>query len=543
MAKRDVGKLGEKALDTWATQAGISINKAFEDATGWDFFLESLLEEESTPKLPLDKEKYPLKCLVQVKSTDKKPGRWPIKLDNWIHLVKNPLPTFFLICEFDSEETCQRAYLVHIGKTYIHQVLRKLREIGSEKRKTLHKIKLQLKYGEQEQLSLLNGKGLVEAIQKYVGENLEEFSAQKMELVKSIGYEEGNYRATLTIQLPQGTSVDPLDYMIDFSLGLVDRLETKRIEFKDLRFGIEAPELTRVLEDGFVEIKERQPVGKAEIIFFIDKWSKELKIEADVFVPQGFAFDIDEDHFKFRLKAPFMDLVSGIPKPGNLGQFNFHVPDSYEKHKLEDLHSVSSLILLLHDGLEKNIKVRYEIKFQSKQIGGGYFTTDFHFDDRIIEIAVLIHQAWTIAKYFDIQHTIELQIIELLQQKQRLSLISQILENVPLPFRVSLWSDLIRDDENRPMCIPLLFDTLIGKYHLVVAVALLGIPSQIDQKGDAHQYEVVTKGAEIFRTRVIENDIFRLSELKTLLDTLIKEHDELTDVILTKELHGHLLDE
>lgn len=89
---RDVGDLGESTLRTWAIQAEITANKVEQDKTGWDFLLEFPLQSALTANftLPLDRAPFPLRCFVQVKSTDAQPGKWSVKLDNWVRLVNSP---------------------------------------------------------------------------------------------------------------------------------------------------------------------------------------------------------------------------------------------------------------------------------------------------------------------------------------------------------------------------------------------------------------------------------------------------------------------
>src|ERR1051325_6434199 len=115
---RNVGKIGESALDGWVGDAGITANRVSQDETGWDFLLEFPLSQRDLieSRLPLDKEPAPLQCFVQVKSTDDKPGKWDIKLSNWVRFVKNLVPAFFLILEFDGKSSCQRAFLVHVDE-------------------------------------------------------------------------------------------------------------------------------------------------------------------------------------------------------------------------------------------------------------------------------------------------------------------------------------------------------------------------------------------------------------------------------------------
>src|SRR5215470_13231903 len=111
---RDVGEMGEAVLRQWTAEVGIVTNKSTDrDATGWDFILEwPVAFNPDVSTIPLDQIPTPLKCLVQVKSTDKKINRCQVTLTNWLYLVRNPWPTFFLVLHFDGKSQCQRAYLV-----------------------------------------------------------------------------------------------------------------------------------------------------------------------------------------------------------------------------------------------------------------------------------------------------------------------------------------------------------------------------------------------------------------------------------------------
>src|SRR5712691_10475440 len=108
---REVGKKGEAVLRGWTADVGIVTNKsADDDATGWDFILEwPVTFNLAVITIPLDQVPTPLKCLVQVKSTDKKINRCQVALTNWLYLVRNPWLTFFLVLHFDDKSQCQRA--------------------------------------------------------------------------------------------------------------------------------------------------------------------------------------------------------------------------------------------------------------------------------------------------------------------------------------------------------------------------------------------------------------------------------------------------
>src|SRR4051812_46018123 len=123
MRERHLGRLGETTLEQWCAQVGISANRAHEDRTGWDFLLE-FPRVHAAASMPLDKAHEPWQCLVQVKATDGARKSRAVKLSNWLRLTKTPLPSFFLILEFDGGNSCTAAYLVHLDKAWVEVVLR-----------------------------------------------------------------------------------------------------------------------------------------------------------------------------------------------------------------------------------------------------------------------------------------------------------------------------------------------------------------------------------------------------------------------------------
>ncbi len=100
---RNLGDLGEFTLGQWCSQVGITPNPVQKDKTGWDGLLEFPLFHDLSfnPHVPLDRGLDPLRCFVQVKSTDKRPGKWKVKLSNLSLFALNPYPAFLLVFEFE----------------------------------------------------------------------------------------------------------------------------------------------------------------------------------------------------------------------------------------------------------------------------------------------------------------------------------------------------------------------------------------------------------------------------------------------------------
>jgi hypothetical protein len=236
---RNVGGMGEDVLKQWTHEVGIVSNESVDqDATGWDFILEWPIEHETSSFVtPLDLAPSPLRCIIQVKATDKKINSWQIKLSNWLYLVRNPLPAFFLVLEFFHQGQCQHAYLVHVDETYIARVQKRLREISVRAKKPkLNKSTIQFTWDKNNALPSLDGPGLQATIIKYLPDGIDAYIRRKEPLCASVGYESGRGEFKFTLTFPAHADID--QHLVDFDLGLVPELEIESGEFFDRRFDI-----------------------------------------------------------------------------------------------------------------------------------------------------------------------------------------------------------------------------------------------------------------------------------------------------------------
>ncbi len=545
MSTSKVSKLGEKSLDTWASQADIDINKSIEDATGWDFVLEFPLDTEPSveSRLPLDKLPPALQCWVQVRSSNGTPGKWDVKLSNWKRLIDTPLPAFFLVCEFDNQDDCQRAYLVHIGENCIRRVLKRLREAGLEKDPKLHKMWLHFKYEEADRLSSLSGRGLVEAIQRHVPGDLDGYFAWKKDLRESAGYEEGKFLAQAAILLPKEYASDPLKHLVNFSLGLVPRIETKRVEFKDVRFGIEAPELTRISEGGFVTLKDRKPFDTVSVRISSDDDEREVRLEMEMFVPQGFRHPLGEEYFKALYEAPFIAIVSQY-KPVAQAEISIHLPDPDETQALQDLRPSSELILLIHYALTNNCDLSFQVKRGPDSFGSGFMLLDSRkdqLDELIVKVARLMHQAWIVSKYFDIQHKVELSTHALLNLSQFLNLLSGLLNKEPPAFKIQFHATVEFNHSFKVKCIPIVISLELGQFRILTSFVVMGNLRKVDSLIDASMpIEVVTNDVRLHRTRLIDPDQEPLEIMQSMFNALKSEYQEYTEILIIEGINSHL---
>jgi len=82
------------------------------------------------------------------------------------------------------------------------KVLKKLREISNKNIKKIHKKKIQFKYNNKNQILPLNGEGLAKAIKNYVDDSPVQYAGEKIQTLRTIGYENENSLLKFEVSLP-----------------------------------------------------------------------------------------------------------------------------------------------------------------------------------------------------------------------------------------------------------------------------------------------------------------------------------------------------
>lgn len=139
----NLGRLAEKHFGTWCTQIGLAASEPDPDEFGWDLFIE--FGEEFDPARALDNQNELRKALVQVKATQTASTSVRAKLSALRKLVLTDLPAFIIHMEYgDDLQAPVRARLLHIGRTEMEEILRKVRETEQEGTSSLNEVRLNL---------------------------------------------------------------------------------------------------------------------------------------------------------------------------------------------------------------------------------------------------------------------------------------------------------------------------------------------------------------------------------------------------------------
>jgi hypothetical protein len=334
---RNIGRMGEYIFGFWCESVGLIANSSQVDERGWDFFVE--FPWDSSSGLPRDLLPTPIKCKIQVKSTDLKSKKEDIKLSNLEILIKEPMPVFFCFIEFDGKNEAQAVYLVHVGKDIIEKTLKRIRELDSKgESERLNKHTKTINYTDSNPLTETTGESLKRAIEEHIPGTLEEYISDKSKLLDTLGFEDGKGEFTFTM-----SGSDPVGEMVELSLGLRQEVYIDKTIGSHKRFGI-LSENQQLSSEGAILRSEAKP-EPGILKFKKDDFSPELVLSADLYISDFFGKSLPEKYRKIRVKSPMFELIFD---PFNGEQkYSFPYPDVRRRNSLNELKSYLKVLTLL----------------------------------------------------------------------------------------------------------------------------------------------------------------------------------------------------
>lgn len=467
-------------MQRWANHFGFIANSVTNDATGWDFYVEFSQTDSQYDNIALDLVPPPIKCYVQVKSSDGHPRRIRDKLSNWRHRIANAHPHFILMLEFGETDTPQNAFLVHVGEKLITKIIKRLRTIDPSENK-LHKRYLVHKFEDDCRISPCDGTGFRRAVLSHVGEDPREYELEKLRFLKEVGYTDKRYQMTITFS---GENLDHSSTkpVREFFLGLRP-FKSIKAEVRDLRFGI--PSLNPIEEfgEGIVSVTPH-PLGDGCLQFKSDIMKNGPTIDGKW---TSFAHDDNNNNLQGMLvfSSRWIKLVIDLSEVET--NLRIHLPPEDQDYELFELFELATLFQFLGSSQPQSFTACLTIVVDDRR-------HSFDFDGQSsISLTPsqeawcsIIQDAWSVVKYFDVYRTISVNIGDLVREYTRIQFMAQFVASDIGPVDLKLWSPEPVDTSTQ-VCIPFLCVAVFGGYRLVLMVTVKGALQPTGEMKDLEQ--------------------------------------------------------
>lgn len=486
MRDRDLGSMGEDTFKLWCSSAGMDANGSLIDKNGWDFYVEFPFPEDTEKKLELDEKVPPVECKVQVKATDSKKNSMQIKLSNLHKLIKFPGPAFLCVICFDHKATAQRAHLVHMDKSIMERVLKRLRELSVAGEENEHKKSLSITFKGHD-LSALNGATLKARILEEMRGDPASYTKTKQRLIETLGYENGTDVMHFTV-----SEGNPIQDMVDLTLGLREEVTVSSCSTYKTRFGVKSS--TPILDGAGVIKITPKPISDAIVSFQADKFSAPICFSAQLYSSPLNSF-VDKQYAKVRVATDYFDVVISP----NTGAVNITLAFfGHESYPLKDAYNFFQMLRMMskESGCSE---VRLTLSSENKSNFSVVLTPGdegLASDEKALSIC---KKALGIVSHFDL-HDLKVQVAQLHQFNKGIEMLHMVMcENV-VPSAVSCsfsTKEKLELGASRKCACVWSVSTLIGGYAFSAIVVAIG---DVLETGDSKETQMNFNSFETTKT-------------------------------------------
>lgn len=390
-----LGDVAEAEATFWATQKGITVSSPGRDRKGWDLIFEFPPEPgHSWPEFSAPE----LTCKVQVKGTRATHRRRGVSLANWIRFLKDPLPCFFLVLEYEPGATsCSRAFLVHVGSSLVHQILKRAREDASRQHKRTKRRPngtMDLTWSEADQLPSLGGAALTDTIRRNVG-HMHEYARRKMEWHDTVGFDGGRYR----IKFRTPNTAETNDLIADFAVGLRDDLPVGHVTRTEVRFGIPRT-IGEAVSNAFIEIPRRPSLGPSTVSITSRTKGESVLFSAKTYASASLFPDLPKEHARLRCACTLASFTYRYSQEAAVCTFS--VP-SNAGFLLSDLAAVGKAIRIITESPSEDIEVTAEIRALGRASTIEARGAEVAISPEFLRFATLMERAGKVAHSFGLQ--------------------------------------------------------------------------------------------------------------------------------------------
>ncbi|WFU04503.1 hypothetical protein QA648_27360 (plasmid) [Rhizobium sp. CB3171] len=286
-----IGRSGEHSFGQLCADAGVLCQDVTEDESGWDHLVEFPTRESNGPA---DAQEVARHAYVQTKATGGRTAKTQIILSNALKAAQHKSPWFVVLFHAPANGL-RRIYAIHIWKALMTESLRSVRQAESIGRPLNHS-KMTMTFCMADD----HTNDLLEWMEETVAAIGDDYSAQKVRLYKSLGFEHGTGTGTITF------SEHTEEEIVRAFLGLDNGLKVDALSFTPSRFGIPASQPLITTSRGTVQF---EPIAQeiVELRFRDSNGSPPVIMSAEVY-SSGLA-RYAECLGRLRFAAPFFDIL------------------------------------------------------------------------------------------------------------------------------------------------------------------------------------------------------------------------------------------
>lgn len=495
---RDLGNMGESTFRLWCSEAGLVANGSTIDTTGWDFHVEFPYPAIQNPE---DLHAAAIECKVQVKSSDKKDRKLPIKLSNLRRLATAQMPSFLVFFEFDGKGTAQRAFVVHIDFEIIKNVLKRIHEIEQKSENTsLHNKTITIKYDYQNEIPSLDGESLKSKIESFITTGMSDYVSKKKDFLESIGFENGSSNIKFTT-IGKESIID----LIDVSIGIKQSVMITSFSGYHTRFGITSKNPSIKTNDGRLEMPDLKPTATGVAYFREDKLSPALCFDCRIFI-SPLSHIIPRNLNKIRIESDSFEIIKLLNE--DEAKYSF----TAEENKLFPIRCLRDTMRLLKLITSSNKKINSEFCFD------GYPTIEFDINCaseqfQLSEELIVLEHSMEILTNFDARDP-EISIYDLRKNKSSIENFYQLLNLQKILLKIDFSVEGVGFDVKKKIACISMVSTRIGTLSVGVILVATGQATNISDD----RYQLIT--SEIIIERKISMESQRDIPVKELLSAI-----------------------
>jgi len=500
---RDLGDLGEDIFVPLCTAGEIVATRPKKDKNGWDYFLEFPSEIDKTKSLDL--QDAPIKCLVQIKSTDtidKKHEQ--ITLSAILRLMEAHMPTFIILMKFNGKDKVQDIYLVHIDENIIGKILKRVRQCVL-KGKKLNESTITIQFKKKNKLKNNTGLELKKQIHTFIPNGMSDYIKSKGKMIKSAGFDDG----AISMSLAFSTDTSEND-LINLSMGLKKSLPVKISNITLERFNIKLPhnipELTNSTKTTISIINKS--TQNAKLIVKKTKYSPVL-FECD--------FDIYMDSFqlvdnkRMTLKNDFLTLYLDFEKATH--GLEVHSFEEQECRKLEDWLNIFKFAHLVGD----KDKIFYsETIIEDRVLNSNpNFQLNVNDSDWMIAMYNMFNSLSDIYRAIGLSNSENVMLKDIQNNNEQINDLHELACSELMGMKINFVADLKYKNGESALIMP--STTIINNQIVGFVFVLIGVLNN-DEK---NAYSFVPQERKISESFIVNVEEFNNSYIEELLDDMI----------------------